>query len=539
MTTLTSPQIIIVDFGSQYSQLITRKCRELGFSSVLVTCAEFKKQLSSELPEHFPYRAVILSGGPQSIQEDEEDYTQLLAKIHLPILGICYGMQILAHGYGGKVERGEKGEYGLATVNINKLDATDNSLKLVLTRSQLLLAKLGSSFSAWMSHFDHVAKVPANFQTIMKSDNNLVAAILHHTKPILGIQFHPEVHHTPKGKLILQFFLEDLAGLKRDWQATTMLESCLDQVKQVQGEAVLCAFSGGVDSLVAATLAQRVLKDKLFCFFVDNGLLRPQDLHHIRTLQAETDLKIAVIDAKADFLQNLEGVSDPERKRKIIGSTFIDVFEKKVKEFERDHNIHFTHLLQGTLYPDVIESVSPHLAGGKSATIKSHHNVGGLPEKMHLKLLEPLRFLFKDEVRELGQLLGLKKNWVHRHPFPGPGLGIRILGEITLDKVSRNQKADQILFEELHKFNLYDSTWQAFTVLLPVKTVGVKGDARAYEEVVCLRMVNSTDGMTCEWSSMPFAFLDAVSRRITNEVPQVTRVVYDITSKPPGTIEWE
>jgi GMP synthase (glutamine-hydrolysing) len=390
-----------------------------------------------------------------------------------------------------------------------------------------------------MSHSDHVSTLPKNFKLILQSENGLTAGIKHEYRPLIGLQFHPEVHHTLHGKEILSFFLENIAQLEKDWSSKTMLESGFEAVHHVKGKKVLCAFSGGVDSLVAATLTQRVIGDDLYCFFVDNGLLRPQDMTTIKMLQEKTSLNIEVIDASELFLKALHQQKDPEAKRKIIGKTFIDVFEKKVHEFESSHGIKFEYLLQGTLYPDVIESHSHHSSGGKSVTIKSHHNVGGLPERMHLKLLEPLRFLFKDEVRAMGLELGLEHDWVYRHPFPGPGIGVRVLGELTRDHIRKVQESDQILFEELKAQKLYDTTWQAFTVLLPVKTVGVKGDGRAYEEVIALRLVNSQDGMTASVTELPWSFLNKVSSRICNEVKGVTRVVYDITSKPPGTIEWE
>ncbi len=509
----------IVDFGSQYTQLITRKFRELGFSSEILTLEESLKRILFEIPS-----ALVLSGGPQSVFEDKTDYSPFFRKKDLPILGICYGMQILGQCFGGKVEKGIIGEYGLAKLKI---------------ASDFKIPNLPQESDVWMSHSDHVSVIPKDFKIIFKSGNNLVAGIQHDSRPIMGLQFHPEVNHTVHGKDILSYFLNQIAKLSPNWSSKTMLENCRAQVQKIAGSKVLCAFSGGVDSLVAATLCHQILKNDLYCFFVDHGLLRPQDLEHIKVLKENTNLNIEIIDAKLEFFNALHGKSDPEDKRRVIGKTFIDIFEKKVHEFEKSHGIKFDYLLQGTLYPDVIESISPHEKGGKSVTIKSHHNVGGLPERMQLKLLEPLRFLFKDEVREMGVALGLDHQWVYRHPFPGPGIGVRVLGEIHYDSVRKVQESDQILFEELKAFKLYDSTWQAFTVLIPVKTVGVKGDGRAYEEVIALRMVNSQDGMTASVTELPWSFLNKVSTRICNEVKGITRVVYDVTSKPPGTIEWE
>ena len=513
-------KIWIVDFGSQYTQLITRKTRELGFSSEIITLDECQ---SRYLQEYYP-ECLVLSGGPQSVFEDQQDYSFIFNQINIPILGICYGMQLLGKYFGGVVEKGLIGEYGHAQVHFS---------------SSFHFSDTPQKMSVWMSHSDHVSKVPADFDIIMESSNKLVAAIKHKTKPILGLQFHPEVEHSVHGKHILKSFYENIALLKSDWSSNEMLKEAESLVREIGDKKVLCAFSGGVDSLVAASLSEKILGKNLYCFFVDNGLLRLQDYHHISKLKIETTLHIEVIDAKELFYEALKGKSDPEEKRKIIGRLFIEIFEAKVNEYQKNKNIKFEYLLQGTLYPDVIESISPHINGGKSVTIKSHHNVGGLPERMNLKLLEPLRYLFKDEVREMGLSLGLKREWVFRHPFPGPGLGVRILGEIDSMSIKAVQESDQILFEELLEENLYHSTWQAFTVFLPVQTVGVKGDGRAYENVICLRMVNSSDGMTAEWSKLPFYFLEKVSRRITNEVKGITRVVYDITSKPPGTIEWE
>ncbi len=520
MNKKTLKKIIVVDFGSQYTQLITRKTRELGFSSEIITYEECKKRFANqEIPE-----CLVLSGGPHSVFTDERDYSFIFNQKDLPILGICYGMQLMGKYFNGIVEKGLIGEYGHADIFLAPEFKGKN---------------FPEKMSVWMSHSDHISKVPDCFNITMKSSNGLVAGIVHKEAPILGLQFHPEVEHSKNGKLILEYFYKEVAKLQQDWNTQGMLEESLEVVKVATNKNVLCAFSGGVDSLVAAMLSQKILGENLHCFFVDNGLLRLQDYEHIKKLKNETSLKIEIIDAKEDFLNALKGIDEPEAKRKIIGKMFIEIFERKVHEYEKKYKIHFEYLLQGTLYPDVIESISPHISGGQSVTIKSHHNVGGLPEKMKLSLLEPLRFLFKDEVREMGMAMGLPRSWVFRHPFPGPGLGIRILGEVNNEAIRMVQESDQILFEELTSANFYQSTWQAFTVFLPVKTVGVKGDGRAYENVICLRMVNSSDGMTANWTHFPHEFLEVVSRRITNEVKGITRVVYDITSKPPGTIEWE
>jgi GMP synthase (glutamine-hydrolysing) len=516
---MSKRQVWIVDFGSQYTQLITRKTREIGYSSEILTLDETKERFEKGV---FP-NAVVLSGGPDSISTDDNNY-EFLFKHSLPVLGICYGLQIMASVFGGEVEPGTIGEYGHANVHFPK---------------GMSLKGIPDEFQVWMSHFDHVSKLPSGFDLLLESHNGLIAGIENKKDKYMGLQFHPEVEHSNFGKEILEHFYKDIASLKQDWSGEHMLAEATDLVKQVAGEKVLCAFSGGVDSLVAATIAHQILGKDLYCFFVDNGLLRPQDYHHIELLKKETPLNIEVIDAKDIFLGNLKGLADPEDKRKCIGKTFIEVFEQKVHQFEKEHDIHFTYLLQGTLYPDVIESISPHKKGGKSVTIKSHHNVGGLPERMKLKLLEPLRYLFKDEGRAIGEQLNLKRDWVYRHPFPGPGIGIRVLGELFPDSIRKVQESDQILFEELHNEKQYNNIAQAFTVLLPVKTVGVKGDGRAYEEVICLRMVTTTDYMTATWTDLPASFLSKVSNRITNEVKGITRVVYDITSKPPGTIEWE
>ena len=509
-------QLWIVDFGSQYTQLIAKRTRQLGFSSTILTFEQFEQ---SRQKQKRPL-GLIISGGPQSTFDESEDCSGLFEH-SLPILGICYGMQLMGHYFKGSVTKGVQGEYG-------KVELTGSGLPDIPT-----------PLNVWMSHQDHLEQVPPDFETLLTSESNLIAAIKHRSRPILGLQFHPEVEHTDFGREILLHFLQDIAKLKPDWNAKTILESVEEVINQAKDTPILCALSGGVDSLVAAEVARRIVGDRLYCFFVDNGLLRPQDETHIQTLIKKSELNIQIIDAKKEFLQKLEGISEPEEKRKCIGQTFIQVFEQKVHQFEKEHSIRFTHLLQGTLYPDVIESVSPHKSGGKSVTIKSHHNVGGLPEKMRLKLLEPLRFLFKDEVRILGRELNLPDSWCQRHPFPGPGLGVRILGEITPEAILQVRQSDDILQSELMRQNFYHRVSQALTVLLPVKTVGVKGDRRCYEKVVCLRLVTTDDFMTATCADLPLDFLTHVGNRIANEVMGVTRVVYDLTSKPPGTIEWE
>ena len=509
-------QLWIVDFGSQYTQLIAKRTRQLGFSSTILTFEQFQQHRKNSLLPG----ALIISGGPRSTFDESEDCSPLFDHA-LPILGICYGMQLMGQHFKGSVTRGTQGEYGKASLEGPGFP------------------QIPSPLDVWMSHRDHLRQIPPDFDTLLTSASGVIAAIRHRSRPILGLQFHPEVEHTSYGREILLHFLQDVARLKPDWNAHRILESVEEEIRRIGDTPVLCALSGGVDSLVAAQSAQRVLGDNLHCFFVDNGLLRPQDEQHIQTIISESQLNIQIIDAKGEFLQQLKGISEPEEKRKRIGHTFIDVFEQKVHQFEKERNIRFTHLLQGTLYPDVIESVSPHQSGGKSDTIKSHHNVGGLPEKMQLKLLEPLRFLFKDEVRRLGQELKLPTDWCQRHPFPGPGIAVRILGEVTPEAIRQVRQSDDILQEELTRQQFYGQVSQALTVLLPVKTVGIKGDRRCHEKVICLRMVSTDDFMTASCARLPLDFLTHVSIRITNEVAGITRVVYDLTSKPPGTIEWE
>ncbi|MDA8792726.1 glutamine-hydrolyzing GMP synthase [Bacteriovoracaceae bacterium] len=509
-------EVWIVDFGSQYTQLITRRLRELGYYSEIITVEDCLKVIQESRP-----LALILSGGPQSVFDDKTDYSSFFTDPSLPVLGICYGMQLIGQYFGGTVVKGISGEYGKAHIVKKKH------------------SELKDKYDVWMSHSDHLENPGSELEVIFESKNEYIAAVKHINKPIMALQFHPEVHHTENGDDFFNYFFDSIAKVDKNLEFSSLLEHCRVYLKSFENAKVLCAFSGGVDSLVAAQMAYEIYGESLYCFFVDHGLVRYQDNHHIELLQKNLDFKIEVVEAKDYFFEKLQGVSDPEQKRKIIGKSFIDIFEKKVKEYQESHNIEFTHLLQGTLYPDVIESISPFKGKGKSVTIKSHHNVGGLPERMKLKLIEPLNKLFKDEVRQIGSLLKLKDEWLYRHPFPGPGIGVRVLGELTGDRVRKVKESDQILYEELVSQNLYNKTWQAFTVCIPQKTVGVKGDGRAYEEIIALRLVDSVDGMTANFSQLPYSFFEKVASRITNEVSGITRVVLDITNKPPGTIEWE
>jgi GMP synthase (glutamine-hydrolysing) len=532
---LFKEQIWVLDFGSQFTQLIIRRTRECGYSCRLMTVKEamtiLSDQSSENRREHWP-KALILSGGPHSVYQDTTDYSCLWSS-RLPILGICYGMQLMGHALGGEVTSGLAGEYGTSEVLIN-----DDHLRAYFqaTSDSSSLGKI----PVWMSHGDCVKKAPEGFKVVGHSNTGVMSAMIDIQRKYFGLQFHPEVQHSLRGELWLQYFFSRICSLPQDWSPVDMKNIIEQEMKSTTGvEHILCAFSGGVDSLVASTLANNLYPERVWCFFVDNGLLRHQDLQHIETLKKETSLNIHIIDAAALFLDRLKDVTDPEEKRKIIGRTFIEVFEQKVREYADSHRIHFTHLLQGTLYPDVIESTGPHQKDGKSVTIKSHHNVGGLPEKMNLKLFEPLRWLFKDEVREVGKQCGLKVNWVNRHPFPGPGLGVRVLGAIEAEGLRKVRDSDRIMDQVLRETGYYDKIWQAFCVHLPVFTVGVKGDGRSYETVICLRMVTSSDGMTARYATIPDHVFEQISVRITNEVKGVTRVVYDITHKPPGTIEWE
>ena len=510
-----SETILVLDFGSQYTQLIARRIRELG-----VYCEIVYPDLSAARIKALRPRGLILSGGPSSVYDPQAPRCDpAVFSLGLPILGICYGIQLLAQGLGGKVERSPRREYG--------------SAELQIAKKAKLFQGLPPRMKVWMSHGDSLVVPPRGFQVLAHTANSPVAAVANEEKKIYGVQFHPEVVHTPKGRAVLKNFLFRIAECRGDWTMESFIEQATREImKKVGRGRVLCGLSGGVDSSVVAALLLRAIGKSLTCVFVDNGLIRQGEKESVeRTFRDYLKADLVVADAAEMFLRNLAGVTDPERKRKVIGETFIRVFEKEAKKLGK-----VDFLAQGTLYPDVIESTS---AKGPSATIKSHHNVGGLPERMHLKLLEPLRELFKDEVRVLGKKLGLPDEIVERQPFPGPGLAVRILGEVTRVQLDLLRQADAIVAEEIKKAGLETKLWQAFAVLLPVKSVGVMGDERTYENVAALRAVTSQDGMTADWAPLPYSVLGVISNRIINEVKGVNRVVYDISSKPPATIEWE
>ena len=516
----THQRVLIVDFGSQVTQLIARRLRESG---VYCEVHPFDKVDAAFLSSYQP-AAVILSGGPASVHEAESPQADpALFGLGVPVLGICYGEQAMCQTLGGRVEPGHEREFGRADITVAKASPLFDGL-----------ADVGAEEPVWMSHGDRVTALPPGFEAIATSPGSPFAAIADEARRFYGVQFHPEVAHTPRGARILSNFTHKIAGLSGDWTMAAFREEKVRQIReQVGAGKVICGLSGGVDSSVAAVLIHEAIGDQLTCVFVDTGLLRGSEADQVVSLfRNHYNIPLVHVDAGAEFLSALAGVSDPETKRKIIGKTFIDVFDREAAKVEGA-----AFLAQGTLYPDVIESVSAR--GGPSAVIKSHHNVGGLPEHMKLKLVEPLRELFKDEVRALGRELGLDAAFVRRHPFPGPGLAIRIPGEITPEAVSVLQKADAIWLDEIRKAGLYDIIWQAFAVLLPVKTVGVMGDARTYENVCALRAVTSTDGMTADFFEFPWEVLGRAATRIVNEVKGINRVVYDVTSKPPGTIEWE
>jgi GMP synthase (glutamine-hydrolysing) len=519
MTAPRHDKVLIVDFGSQVTQLIARRLRESG-----VYCEIHPYDKADAILDAFAPRAVILSGGPATAGlADSPAAPARLFELGVPVLGVCYGEMTLCAQLGGKVEGGREREFGRAEIRIAR-------------PSPLLegLGEVGDAEPVWMSHGDKITAMPPGFEVIATSEGSPFAAIADEGRRLYGVQFHPEVAHTPRGALILRNFTHRIAGLSGDWTMAAFRAEAVERIRAQVGEGkVICGLSGGVDSSVAAVLIHEAIGEQLTCVFVDTGLLRLNEAAQVVSLfRDHYNIPLIHVDAGAEFLGALAGVADPEAKRKTIGRVFIDIFDREAGRIEGA-----AFLAQGTLYPDVIESVSA--TGGPSQVIKSHHNVGGLPEHMKLKLIEPLRELFKDEVRALGVELGLPPAFVGRHPFPGPGLAIRIPGEITAEKVAVLQKADALFLDEIRKAGLYDAIWQAFAVLLPVKTVGVMGDARTYENVLALRAVTSTDGMTADVFEFPWEVLTGAATRIVNEVRGVNRVVYDVTSKPPGTIEWE
>ncbi|NPA40333.1 MAG: glutamine-hydrolyzing GMP synthase [Thermodesulfobacteria bacterium] len=510
-------KILVLDFGSQTTQLIARRVRELGVYSEIKSCF-----CSIEEVKKFSPSGIILSGGPSSVYDENAPKVDLeLFEMGIPILGICYGAQLISHMLGGRVERSSKREYGPAYIQILKEDAIFKGLGK------------GKTYKVWMSHSDRIEELPEGFEVIAKTEDSPFAAIADEKRRIYGVQFHPEVVHTEIGKDVLANFVLGVCNCKPTWNMPSFIEKTVKEIREVVGDKakVICALSGGIDSTITALLVHKAIGDRLIPIFVNNGLLRKNEPEEVLSLMKELGLKVDYVDASEIFLSRLKGVEDPEKKRKIIGETFIEIFEKEAQRFE---GVEF--LAQGTLYPDVIESVS---FKGPSAKIKSHHNVGGLPERMKLKLIEPLRELFKDEVRKIAEVFGLPKKIIWRQPFPGPGLAIRILGEVTEDKLKILREADAIVTEEMLKSGWYYKVWQSFAVLVPVKTVGVMGDYRTYEYVIAIRCVESQDAMTADWVKLPYELLERLSNRIINEVQGVNRVVYDISSKPPATIEWE
>ena len=508
--------ILIIDFGSQYNQLIARCVRESR-----VYCRIEPPDVGLDYIKALKPDGIILSGGPSSIYEKQSPKTDLrIFDLKIPVLGICYGLQFMVDALGGTVISAGKREYGFA--------------QLKIINRQNLFKGVDNKTDCWMSHGDSIEKLPKDFKITAATENTKVAAIAHNKKKLYGFQFHPEVHHTPCGKTMLRNFLFNVCSCRRTWTMKTFAVNAISQIKEtVKEKKVILGLSGGVDSSVTSVLLQKALGKNLTCIFVDNGLLRQNEAKKLKaTFKKHFKIDIRYINARSKFLSALKDVSDPERKRKIIGKIFIDVFGAEAKKIKGAE-----FLAQGTLYPDVIESISAF--GGPSAVIKSHHNVGGLPKNMKLKLLEPLKYLFKDEVRKLGKQLELPEEFVWRQPFPGPGLAIRIIGKVTGYRLSLLRKADAILLEEIKKSGFYKKLWQAFAVLLPVKSVGVMGDKRTYENIIAIRSVTSKDAMTADWAKLPHNLLGTISNRIINEVRGVNRVVYDISSKPPSTIEWE
>ena len=508
--------IIVIDFGSQFNQLIARRVRENN-----VYCQVEPADISiSKLKELNP-TGIILSGGPASIyEENAPSMDKSLFDLGIPVLGICYGMHYMVHALGGKIKKAFKREYGYANLNIKE--------KFPLFKD------MESGFQCWMSHGDSAIKLPENFVITASTDNTAIAAIANHDKKFYGLQLHPEVEHSVNGSKMISHFLFDVCNCDQNWTMKSFCDGAIAQIKEAVGDKkVIMGLSGGVDSSVAATLIHKAIGKNLYCIFVDNGVLRKNEQETLeKNLIANLDMNIQFIDAKEKFLTALKGVTDPEKKRKIIGNMFINVFDEQASKIDGAD-----FLGQGTLYPDIIESKSAF--GGPTSIIKSHHNVGGLPEKMKLKLIEPLQLLFKDEVRKLGLELGLNEDLIWRQPFPGPGLAIRIMGEITQSRLKILREADAVLLEEIKKAGLYRKLWQSFAVLLPIKSVGVMGDKRTFANCIAIRAVTSNDAMTADWAKLPHDLLGKISNRIINEVENINRVVFDITSKPPGTIEWE
>ncbi|NQT95413.1 MAG: glutamine-hydrolyzing GMP synthase [Candidatus Omnitrophica bacterium] len=513
---MTKDWIAILDFGSQYTHLIARRVRELGVYSEIMPFDIKAEKLRDKRP-----KAIILSGGPASVISGKAPVCDKdIFNIGIPVLGICYGAQLMGRFLGGAVGKAKAREYGKANLRI---------------RSKTGLFKgLSGKEVVWMSHGDKIIRLPQNFKIIGSTDNARIAAMENRCSSLFGVQFHPEVVHTPRGKRILKNFVINIAGCRKSWSMRSFVNDSIgDLRKEIGNEKVLCGLSGGVDSSVLAILLHKAIGKRLVAVFIDNGLLRKDEARLVkRRFKNHYKINLKCIDASKTFLKALKGVRNPERKRKIIGRVFIEVFEKEAKKLGK-----VKYLAQGTLYPDVIESRS--VFGGPSATIKTHHNVGGLPPNLKFKLIEPLKELFKDEVRLVGKEMGMPDEIVYRHPFPGPGLGVRIIGDITKSRLDILREADRILLDEIKCAGLYNKLWQAFCVLLPVKTVGVMGDERTYENAVAVRAVTSEDAMTARWAKTPYGLLERISNRIINEVEGINRVVYDISSKPPSTIEWE